>query len=57
MSTGRWHFTPKEIKRAVRTIQEMGLNVRTVELAKDGAIRVNVGEADKRGDDVPRAAE
>jgi hypothetical protein len=44
MSHGQWRFKPSEIIRAVKSVKSTGLPVRNVEIARDGTIRVNVGE-------------
>lgn len=42
MSTGCWRIKPSEIERTIKSIRSAGLNVRTVELAPDGTIKVTV---------------
>ena len=37
---------PTEIARTVKSVQSTGLNVRNIEIDRDGLIRVNVGKPD-----------
>ena len=47
MSRGPWRgVRPSEITRTVKSVQCTGLNIRNVEISRDGLIRVNVGEPD-----------
>ena len=50
MSKGRWHVKPSEIVRTVKSVRATGLNVQSVEVGVDGAIRVTVREPGKLGD-------
>jgi hypothetical protein len=38
MSKRKWLFQPTEVRRAIATVQDTGLEVRRVEIAKDGRI-------------------
>ncbi|MBJ7403397.1 MAG: hypothetical protein JHD07_08905 [Bradyrhizobium sp.] len=49
MSANPWRFNRREVSRAVRAVQDVGLHVRNVEIAQDGTIRVHVGEPEKPG--------
>jgi hypothetical protein len=44
MSKNHWRFSPTEIKRAVRSVTQLGLRVKQVEIALDGTIRLDVSE-------------
>jgi hypothetical protein len=46
MSRGSWRVKPTEIARTVKSVQSTGLNVRNIEIDRDGLIRVNVGKPD-----------
>ncbi len=46
MSNGLWRVKPSEIARSVKSVQSVGLQVRNVEIAPDGTIRINVGNGD-----------
>lgn len=44
MSTGHWRFKHSEIVRAAKAVQSAGLPVRSVEIAADGRVKINVVE-------------
>jgi hypothetical protein len=44
MSNNPWRVRPSEIVRAIKSVQQTGLRVRDVEIARDGSIRVHVSE-------------
>lgn len=51
MSNRPWRVKPSEIARTIKTVQQMGLHVRNVEISSDGSIRISVGS------DAPTSAE
>jgi hypothetical protein len=44
MSHGCWRIKPSEVERTLKSIQKAGLHVRTVEVGKDGTIRIDVAK-------------
>ena len=44
MSTGCWRIKPSELERTLKSIRSVGLTIRNVELAADGAIKVTVSD-------------
>ena len=56
MSTGCWRIKPSEIERTLKSIRSVGLHVRSVELAADGAIKITVTESET-GEPAPETPE
>ena len=46
MSTGCWRIKPSEFERTLKSVRSVGLHVRSVELAADGAIKITVTESE-----------
>jgi hypothetical protein len=46
MSNRPWRVKPSEVARLIKATQQSGLNIRNVEIGRDGLIRVNVGGPD-----------
>ena len=46
MSTGCWRIKPSEFERTLKSIRSVGLHVRSVELAADGAIKIIVSNSE-----------
>ena len=44
MSTGCWRIKPSEIERTLKSIRSVGLHIRSVEMAADGAIKIIVSD-------------
>ncbi|KRQ01851.1 hypothetical protein AOQ72_10570 [Bradyrhizobium yuanmingense] len=42
MSSQPWQFKPREIRRAIRSVQSAGLQVAQVEIGRSGQIVINV---------------
>ena len=55
MSTGCWRIKPSEFVRTLKSIRSVGLHIRSVELAADGAIKITVGdfESDEPAPETP----
>jgi hypothetical protein len=46
MSTGCWRIKPSELERTLKSVRSVGLHIRTVELASDGAIKITVSDSE-----------
>jgi hypothetical protein len=46
MSTGCWRIKPSELERTLKSVRSVGLHVRSVELAADGAIKITVSDSE-----------
>ncbi|WP_156944566.1 hypothetical protein [Bradyrhizobium sp. Ec3.3] len=46
MSTGSWRIKPSEVERTLKSIRSVGLQVRSVELAADGTIKIAVSASE-----------
>jgi hypothetical protein len=46
MSTGCWRIKPSEVERTLKSIRSVGLHIRSVELAADGAIKITVSDSE-----------
>jgi hypothetical protein len=46
MSTGCWRIKPSEVERTLKSIRSVGLHVRSVELAADGAVKITVSNSE-----------
>ncbi|MGY8633836.1 hypothetical protein RAD15_15270 [Bradyrhizobium sp. 14AA] len=42
MSSQPWQFKPREIRRAIRSVQSAGLEVAQVEVGRGGQIVINI---------------
>ena len=56
MSTGCWRIKPSEVERTLKSIRSVGLHIRSVELAADGAIKITVSDSET-GENVPETPE
>jgi hypothetical protein len=45
MSAGCWRVKPSEVERTLKSIQKVGLHVRSIEVLTDGGLKINVVEA------------
>lgn len=50
MSTGCWRIKPSELERTLKSMRSVGLHIRSVELAADGAVKITVCDSET---DVP----
>ena len=46
MSTGCWRIKPSELERTLESVRSVGLHVRSVELAADGAVKISVSDSE-----------
>jgi hypothetical protein len=46
MSTGCWRIKPSELERTLKSVRSVGLHIRSVELAADGAIKITVSDSE-----------
>jgi hypothetical protein len=51
MSTGKLAFKESDVKRAIRAVQAVGLEVLGVSITKDGAIDLRTGKEEKSDDE------
>jgi hypothetical protein len=56
MSTGCWRIKPSELERTLKSVRSVGLHVRSVELAADGAIKITVSDSET-GEPTPETSE
>jgi hypothetical protein len=53
MSTGCWRIKPSEFARTLKSIRSVGLHIRSVELAADGAIKITVSDSGESAPETP----
>ncbi len=46
MSTGCWRIKPSELERTLKSVRSVGLHIRSVELAADGAVKITVSNSE-----------
>jgi hypothetical protein len=56
MSTGCWRIKPSELERTLKTIRSVGLAIRNIDLAADGAIKITVSDSET-GEPAPETPE
>jgi hypothetical protein len=56
MSTGCWRIKPSELERTLKSVRAVGLHIRSVELAADGAVKITVSDSES-GEPVPETPE
>jgi hypothetical protein len=46
MSTGCWRIKPSELERTLKSVRSVGLHIRSIELAADGAIKIIISDSE-----------
>jgi hypothetical protein len=57
MSTSCWRIKPSELERTLKSVRSVGLHIRSVELAADGAIKITVTESETAKFEPPETPE